>query len=97
LSVQSAKHFLERLAADERLRTKIVDAEDGSARIGIAKEEGFVFTKDEIQQARDLLDDHDLDGISGGMSNGSVIKLSGDTAFTIDSLFLAQGAENVFS
>ena len=78
MSIQSAQNFIERIATDESFQQGVINAigdKEGSAAaqaaVAFGKEFGFIFTSDDLLQARDTvslveLDGESLDAVTGG-------------------------------
>lgn len=66
MSIESAKAFIERLKADESFARKVGECKGESARMTMAKSEGFDFTVQEIRDLQAELSEEDLEKISGG-------------------------------
>ena len=61
------KAFLEKAKGDTSLQEKLKAAADVDAVIAIAKEEGFSFSADEINNAQSReLSEEELEGVAGG-------------------------------
>ena len=67
MTMASAQEFFTQLVKDEELARKIGAAADDQARMAIAQGAGFDFTIEELEAARDELDDTALDAVAGGL------------------------------
>ena len=67
MSMESAQDFFARLKSDQELGVKLAMAADDAARLKIAQGAGFSFTLEELEAARDELDDATLDEVAGGL------------------------------
>ncbi len=67
MSIESARHFLTKVAKDEKFRSSLSGCKTETERRQFALGAGFDFTGDELRMARGELQDSDLDGISGGL------------------------------
>jgi len=67
MSMESAKEFFAKLGQDQQLAQGIAQATDDVARMEIAQGQGFSFTLEELEAARDELDDTALDAVAGGL------------------------------
>lgn len=56
-----------RIQTDRELATEIWQAADDDSRLWIAQKEGFTFTLEELEAARDELDDATLDAVAGAL------------------------------
>ncbi len=67
MSIESAKDFLEKIKNDEDFSEQFEVLPDHEAREKLAKESGFDFTKEELDQLRDeMLTEEELDSVAGG-------------------------------
>jgi len=66
MSIEQAKAFIEKMKTDEEFTKRIMAIEDSDARFQAIAEAGFDFTKEELEQVRQNLDEADLEQISGG-------------------------------
>jgi predicted ribosomally synthesized peptide with nif11-like leader len=66
MSIDSAKAFIERMKTDEEFKNRVIQAETAEARKAIVEEEGFDFTKKEINSVTSQLSDEELDALAGG-------------------------------
>ena len=66
MSEEQLKAFLEKVEGDTTLQEKLKAAKSPEDIVGIAKEHGFEFTADQINQ----LSDDELEGVSGGIFTG---------------------------
>lgn len=66
MSMESAKLFLARMTNDEEFAAKILVCKDAKQRLQTAREEGFDFTAEDLNRARNELSDADLDMVAGG-------------------------------
>ncbi len=66
MSIESAKKFKERLRNDKEWQEKVTAAKDKDARLEMVKAEGFDFTLAELDSVSGILDDKDLEDVSGG-------------------------------
>ncbi len=67
MSIESARHFLTKVAKDEKFRNLLSGCKTEAERRKLALGTGFDFTGDELRLARSELQDYDLDVISGGL------------------------------
>ncbi len=65
MSIKSAQAFIERIQNDEDFRKEVEERASVEERMKFAKARGFDFTKDEIDELKDTINDGDLD-MSGG-------------------------------
>ncbi len=70
MSVEHAKAFLTRVADDGLLRDRLSACRSIEQRFEIVREAGFLFTLDELNDARTVLSDEDLDAVAGGVFMG---------------------------
>jgi predicted ribosomally synthesized peptide with nif11-like leader len=82
MSLQSAKDFLSKFKSDENLRKKI-EGKRGEDFLNAARQEGFDFTREEIEQAGRQLSGEDLENVVGGTgrADGNVLETSNDCSF----------------
>lgn len=66
MSIDSAKAYLERIKTDEVFAKKVNSFEDKAARREFVVQEGYTFTKEEIEEAGSELNDKELDKVAGG-------------------------------
>ncbi len=68
MSIESAKAFCERVKNDEDFKKEMISEVRASVeeRMKFAKAQGFDFTIDEVNQARDSLSEEELDEVAGG-------------------------------
>ena len=66
MSMESAKALLARMTTDEEFAAKILACKDAKQRLQTAREEGFDFTAEEVNQIRNELSDTELDMVAGG-------------------------------
>ncbi|MBL7176202.1 MAG: Nif11-like leader peptide family natural product precursor [Desulfobacteraceae bacterium] len=66
MSLEQAKAFIEKMKSDEAFTKRIMAIEDSDARFQAIAEAGFDFTKEELEQVRQKLDEADLEQVSGG-------------------------------
>lgn len=67
MSMDDAKKVVNRLTNDEEFRNKVMAVEDLGERIRLIELEGYKIDTQEIQ---DVLEDNDLEHISGGRPAG---------------------------
>ncbi len=67
MSIESARHFLTKVAKDEKFRDLLSGCKTEAERRQFALGAGFDFTGDELRVARGELQDSDLGAISGGI------------------------------
>jgi predicted ribosomally synthesized peptide with nif11-like leader len=77
MSSESAKAFLERLRTDEDFVARIKACPSSTARLALAKAEGFDFSPAEIRAQASELSDAELEQVAGG---GKGYCCTGDTA-----------------
>ena len=68
MSLEQAKHFIERMKNDEAFRTKIMGVDDVTERLRLANADGYDCTQEEIKSASAELSDVEVDGVAGGTS-----------------------------
>ncbi|TLU83849.1 MAG: Nif11-like leader peptide family natural product precursor [Chlorobium sp.] len=68
MSIDQAKAFLKELNINSELKQKLLSCSTAEARMKCARESGFEFTAEEIDNARSELFDDELDTVSGGGS-----------------------------
>ena len=67
MSKQDAQAFLEKITNDEDLQQEMTNLETSEERLERAKQYGYEFTKNEMEEARqETLSDADLDRVAGG-------------------------------
>ncbi len=66
MSIKSAQAFIERIQNDENFRKELEERASTEERMKFAKARGFDFTKDEIDELKDTINDGDLDKVDGG-------------------------------
>ena len=66
MSIEQAKAFIEKMKTDEEFTKRIMAIEDSDAQFQAIAEAGFDFTKEELEQVRQEVDEADLEQISGG-------------------------------
>jgi len=64
----SAKSFIERMKTDEEFAKKVTSCKDVEARMKCVKDEGFDFTKEELELVKAELSDEDVKNLAGGLS-----------------------------
>jgi len=69
MSIESAKAFLEKVRSNEDFRKSVGEIATAEERMKYVKEEGFDFTKEEINLLKDELGADDLDTVAGGVLN----------------------------
>ena len=67
MTMESAQKFFETLKENGDFAAKIAQGTDDKARMEIAQAAGFEFTLEELEAARDELDDSALDEVAGGL------------------------------
>lgn len=72
MSVEQAKSFIEKLNSDEAFRNQVAAASDNEARLSIAREAGYDFLLEDLQQsipaqADGELSDDQLESVAGGL------------------------------
>lgn len=65
MSMESAKAFVERMKTDREFVKKVGSIEDKEARKKFVVEEGYSFTKEEIDEISSELSDVELDSVAG--------------------------------
>ncbi len=71
MSIQSARDFLTKVANDEDFRNQLRGCKTQAEQLQIAQRAGFHFSSDEVNAARNELQDADLDVVSGGCTCGN--------------------------
>ena len=71
MSVEQAKAFIEKLDSDAAFRNRVVTADDNEARLNIAREAGYDFSMEELQQSvpaqvEEELSEDELEALAGG-------------------------------
>jgi len=66
MTMQSARDFLERMRTDPALAARMAAAASREERLSLAREQGFAFTPEELDAAKNELSDEELDRIGGG-------------------------------
>ena len=67
MSEEQLKAFIEKVQGDDSLQEKLKAAKSPEDVVGIAKEQGYEFTADRINQ----LSEEELEGVVGGQVTGS--------------------------
>ncbi len=70
MPIESAKAFVERMKTDEDFRIELSEKSSSEERKKFVKQNGFDFSKDDLQQVKSELSDDDLGAIEGGVSGG---------------------------
>lgn len=69
MSFESAEQFLEKIKNDYEFREEMGNLKSSEERMEKARANGFHFTKEELDKAKNkLLDDDELDAVAGGGS-----------------------------
>ncbi|MCP4575481.1 MAG: Nif11-like leader peptide family natural product precursor [Deltaproteobacteria bacterium] len=66
MSMESAKAFLERVGTDENFRIRVGGIATADQRMEFVRKSGYAFSKEEIDRAKDELDEGQLDEVVGG-------------------------------
>lgn len=66
MSMESAQSFIAKMKTNEDFARQVRECEDAGSRMAFARQAGFDFTTDEIQQAGGELSDSELDLVAGG-------------------------------
>jgi predicted ribosomally synthesized peptide with nif11-like leader len=66
MSIESARSFIELMKIDKEFEKKITECQNKENRIEFAEEAGFDFTDIEFKEASEMLNDDDLEKVSGG-------------------------------
>lgn len=66
MSIESAKAFMERMKTDEDFRKEITDCKDADTRMKLVEENGFNFSKEELNSSNDELNEDELAAVAGG-------------------------------
>lgn len=72
MSVDAARDFLMRLFTDESLRSQILDTESGDERTQIARDSGYDFTKQELEDAAGEIADSTVGELAKGEKSEQV-------------------------
>jgi len=70
MTMEGARGFLTQVKKDVKLSKMISSANDDALRLALAQGAGYNFTLEELEAARDELDDADLDAVAGGLMDG---------------------------
>ncbi len=76
MSIESAKAFFEKMKTDEDFRKECSEQSSPEDRMKFAKENGFDFSKEDIEQVKSELSDEELEGAAGG-GCGNAIECGG--------------------
>ncbi len=71
MSIESAKAFVERMKNDEDFRKEVGEKSSPEDWMKFAKESGFDFSKEDIEQVKPELSEDELDKVGGGHCDGS--------------------------
>lgn len=66
MSIESAKAYVERIKTDEAFAKKVNSFEDKGARKDFVIQEGYTFTKEEVEEVGSELNEKELDSVAGG-------------------------------
>ena len=71
MSVEQAKSFIEKLNSDEAFLNQVAAAGDNESLLGVAREAGYDFSLEELQQSmptqtEEELSDDELEAVAGG-------------------------------
>jgi predicted ribosomally synthesized peptide with nif11-like leader len=66
MSIQSAKAFMKRMKNDQEFAKKITDVKNAADRMTVAKEAGYDFSSQEIENLKQALTDDELEEVVGG-------------------------------
>ncbi len=66
MSIENAKAFVERMKTDENFRKKVGEKSSPDDRMKFAKESGYDFSKDELEQVKSELSEDELEKIGAG-------------------------------
>ncbi|MEN6327201.1 MAG: Nif11-like leader peptide family natural product precursor [Syntrophomonas sp.] len=67
MSIESARSFIELMKMDKEFAKKITECKNEKNRMAFSKEAGFDFTAIEFKEASKMLNDDDLEKVSGGI------------------------------
>ncbi len=73
MSIESAKAFLERMKNDEDFRKEVGEKSSPEDRMNFIKENGFDFSKEDIEQVKSELSEEELEGAAGSGSGYATI------------------------
>jgi len=66
MSEEQLKAFLEKVNTDTSLQVKLKAAENTNAVLAIAKENGFMFSSNDLKKAQSELSEEELEDVAGG-------------------------------
>ncbi len=66
MSIESARTFIELMKMDKEFAKKVTECKSEKNRVELAQEAGFDFTAAEFKEASEMLNDGDLEKVSGG-------------------------------
>ncbi len=66
MSIDLAKAYMERIKTDEVFAKKVNSIEDKAARKEYVEQEGYTFTKEELEEVSSELNENELDAVAGG-------------------------------
>ncbi len=71
MTIESAKAFVERMNTDEDFRKEVGEKSSPEDRMNFVNDNGFDFTKEELEQVKSELGEEELSKIAGGYVDGS--------------------------
>lgn len=102
MSVKNVKAFIEKFNSDETFRSQISQAATGPEWLAVAREAGFEFDQEELQQVlqdaaaqagdEDELSEDQLEGVAGGVRG---FDGKGNDVVTEEITFLRRGGRNL--
>lgn len=69
MSRESLNSFLERMKSDRIFAQKVVEQKDAKERMRFIEAAGYTFTPKEVGDLKEVIDDHELESITGGAMN----------------------------
>ncbi len=73
MTIESAKAFVERMKSDEDFRKEVGEKSSSEDRMKFVKDNGFDFSKEEIEQVKSEMSDEELDGMATGGIEGEPV------------------------
>ena len=74
MSMESAKKFLEKIKSDSGFAQKCENCEDGDQAVALAKDEGYDFSKEDLESASKNMQEEEGENIAVRLMNRCLFK-----------------------
>jgi len=74
MSKESAKKFMEKIKSDSGFAQKCENCEDGDQAVALAKDEGYNFSKEDLESASKEMKDEEGENIAVRLMNRCLLK-----------------------